>query len=422
MRESVVQQILKRRAQARRAGASHALALALDVCDGGEQGEGDDGPGEPVAPPPLADAAAMPLDVDGEADSASDGKVEPKVGGGQVGLDHSPDGRSDEDDSDDGGHGAGGEGGDRPPPPPGLPHTRPPPKAMPPLPPPPLQEPPPPRLPHIRPPPKVMPPLPPPPSQEPQEPGRPEPELPPKPRARRQKGAPPPTGDPEDVVAAHELAIALIAGTRWGPFTFSVKQAGTANGGVFGGVQAECPFHMRDAEKKSKCRRFIGCQGNTAEHRHEMMMRLRYWCAQARTYERQWQHVFECSVTPRPSDAEIDAMMITDGPSGPIIDDATFYRENKAAERGRGRGRGRTAVAGTDGRVGVGGGDGHGGGRAGGSRGAGGRVAGRGAGRGRGRGRAAASAVGDSGSAGSSSSSSDSSSSSSSSSSSDDAD
>ena len=422
MRESVVQQILKRRAQARRAGASRALALALDVCDGGEQGEGDDGPGEPVAPPPLADAAAMPLDVDGEADSASDGKVEPKVGGGQVGLDHSPDGRSDEDDSDDGGHGAGGEGGDRPPPPPGLPHTRPPPKAMPPLPPPPLQEPPPPRLPHIRPPPKVMPPLPPPPLQEPQEPGRPEPELPPKPRARRQKGAPPPTGDPEDVVAAHELAIALIAGARWGPFAFSVKQAGTANGGVFGGVQAECPFHMRDAEKKSKCRRFIGCQGNTAEHRHEMMMRLRYWCAQARTYERQWQHVFECSVTPRPSDAEIDAMMITDGPSGPIIDDATFYRENKAAERGRGRGRGRTAVAGTDGRVGVGGGDGHGGGRAGGSRGAGGRVAGRGAGRGRGRGRAAASAVGDSGSVGSSSSSSDSSSSSSSSSSSDDAD
>jgi hypothetical protein len=156
--------------------------------------------------------------------------------------------------------------------------------------------------------------------------------------------APPPlrSGIPDDM-AYHVEEMNALAGTRWGAFVFSIKRPHTKFGGPFGGLQASCPFHKKNARTPA-CKRYIHCRGCSPEDRHEMMLQLRFWCSQALSVNRQWEHVFTCVLEPHPPEDVIESRRITEGPTEAVVDDDTFYRLEARPALGRGRrgGRGRS--------------------------------------------------------------------------------
>ncbi len=90
---------------------------------------------------------------------------------------------------------------------------------------------------------------------------------------------------------------------------------------------------------------------------------MRYWCAMAPVYDRQWHHVFLADPSDPPSLEVLESMKVDHRPSpADIVDDETFYAAGglddpdvvQDAEVGgrrrpavRGRGRGRAAAKGS---------------------------------------------------------------------------
>ncbi len=71
-------------------------------------------------------------------------------------------------------------------------------------------------------------------------------------------------------------------------FKFSSKRAGTQLL-AHGGLEANCPFHRKGS--RTGCKKFMRCNGPSAEARQATLTRLKWWCAQAAQYRFQWQHV-----------------------------------------------------------------------------------------------------------------------------------
>jgi hypothetical protein len=71
---------------------------------------------------------------------------------------------------------------------------------------------------------------------------------------------------------------------RIGPFRLTSK----STGGPFGGWEAACPFHRKNA--RTGCKKFVGIKGPTAEHRENALKHLAIWCIAARSFDRQWKH------------------------------------------------------------------------------------------------------------------------------------
>ncbi len=92
--------------------------------------------------------------------------------------------------------------------------------------------------------------------------------------------------------AAAQRDIAILAGRRVGPFRFTAKQSvsvrGTS-GGKYGGWEAECPFHRKNAT--SGCRKWFGVRGPTLLDRSMAANAAMLWCSVARDFPRQCWHL-----------------------------------------------------------------------------------------------------------------------------------
>ena len=83
--------------------------------------------------------------------------------------------------------------------------------------------------------------------------------------------------------------------------------------------------------------KIIGLVTDTLEERQNTLSDLKWWSARAQDNDRQWQHVHLTPLIGRPPDDVLEGMIITEGPSDPVVDDDTFYgisaRGKAAAKR-----------------------------------------------------------------------------------------
>ena len=124
-----------------------------------------------------------------------------------------------------------------------------------------------------------------------------------------------------DVGESLKAAVAALP-KYWGVFTLSVKKPGSVSGGLYGGIQADCPLHARN--EKSGCRKYCGFTNGLDSHRQAVLQSLKYWCAQARSSERQWEHVFHGDLVSVPEGSILESMEILDLPLR-VVSDSDFY-------------------------------------------------------------------------------------------------
>ncbi|CAE7832485.1 unnamed protein product [Symbiodinium sp. CCMP2592] len=114
----------------------------------------------------------------------------------------------------------------------------------------------------------------------------------------------------------------------WGVFRINLKQPAAAR--VHGGYEARCPFHRKSA--KTDCKKFVSIRGSTAADKDNALRALKAWCNCAESYNRQRDHI-QHFVSPEtaPSQAVLDAGLITQAPPGRPRTDEELDRERDAA-------------------------------------------------------------------------------------------
>lgn len=156
-------------------------------------------------------------------------------------------------------------------------------------------------------------------------------------RVRSARRPPPSEGNPEAV---------YLFGFAWGCFTFGTKQPSAKSGGGFGGYEARCPFHARNA--KTGCKKFINVGGPEESDRARARLVAKWWCVQAPQHQRQWEHIFAADVASPPDEEVLEAMRIDTGPTAPVVPDdacaSSVAGEDppgapKAKAKGRAKGR-----------------------------------------------------------------------------------
>lgn len=80
-----------------------------------------------------------------------------------------------------------------------------------------------------------------------------------------------------------------IIARAMGPFRFTPKQITQKSGGKYGGWEVACPFHRKN--RTSGCRKWFGLCGPTLRDKQECVAAALEWCAAARQFSRQWQHI-----------------------------------------------------------------------------------------------------------------------------------
>eukprot|EP00969_Alexandrium_andersonii_P359475 15453302-Alexandrium_andersonii.AAC.1 len=83
----------------------------------------------------------------------------------------------------------------------------------------------------------------------------------------------------------------LISPGPWGCFRITAKQPLTSDRshgtGKFGGFEASCPWHKNT---KTGCKRFFASLGPDESSYRDSLVKCMFWCVQARSVARQWQH------------------------------------------------------------------------------------------------------------------------------------
>ncbi len=104
-----------------------------------------------------------------------------------------------------------------------------------------------------------------------------------------------------------EHAEILRSGT-WGAFRLTAKQAGGTNG-EFGGYQARCPFHRKNAS--TDCKRYLRLKDGSREERLLVLRQLMWWCTMAPQHIRQRLHLVQpLPAESTPSYAHVRALRI----------------------------------------------------------------------------------------------------------------
>lgn len=138
----------------------------------------------------------------------------------------------------------------------------------------------------------------------------------------------------------------------WGPFKLTVKQP--AGGRPFGGVEASCPFHRRNA--KTGCKKYLQLRSDSQDEFQSCVRSLKAWCNAATMYSRQRDHLSHfVSISTAPIQEVLDAGFIEHGPADrPAGDDELDAAEGLlAAPKAKpkaGRGRGKAAPKASRGR------------------------------------------------------------------------
>eukprot|EP00971_Amphidinium_carterae_P351659 6492213-Amphidinium_carterae.3 len=78
-------------------------------------------------------------------------------------------------------------------------------------------------------------------------------------------------------------------GTFGDVFKLTPKQGGTPGGGVFGGYEAECPFHRKN--ETTGCKKWSACRDASQQARKDSLVRLHLWCLAHSTCTLQREHV-----------------------------------------------------------------------------------------------------------------------------------
>ena len=121
---------------------------------------------------------------------------------------------------------------------------------------------------------------------------------------------PAPDVDADDSSEASELTRP----SGWGPFRITPKQPLKSSGRRFGGFEASCPFHRKNA--KTGCKKYLQLRSNTEHEKDACLRALRAWCNAALLYDRQRNHLQHfTSIDHAPSDDLVRANQIADGPS-----------------------------------------------------------------------------------------------------------
>eukprot|EP00971_Amphidinium_carterae_P330893 6464163-Amphidinium_carterae.1 len=135
---------------------------------------------------------------------------------------------------------------------------------------------------------------------------------------------------------------------RWGHFRFSRKQPTGVGPLAYGGYEVTCPYHVLSKAKKSLCKKFVACAGDSVLDHQQALRMARFWASQAREHKYQFQHIREAAVEDPPSFDVLETKRPKEEPRN-IKDDAEMLAEETAEEqqrleasrRGRGKGRGR---------------------------------------------------------------------------------
>ncbi len=155
--------------------------------------------------------------------------------------------------------------------------------------------------------------------------------------------APVPSARSDDSGSDDSAVPKLGKPAAWGPFKLTVKQP--AAGRLFGGVEATCPFHRRNA--KTGCKKYLQLRSDSQDEFQTCIRSLKAWCNAATMYSRQRDHLSHfVSISTAPAQEVLDAGFIDQGPADrPPGDDELDAAEGFAAapkakpKAGRGRGK-----------------------------------------------------------------------------------
>ena len=126
--------------------------------------------------------------------------------------------------------------------------------------------------------------------------------------------------EPRDIAGPVEVEQVLERPGKWGCFRISAKQS--KRGLKYGAFEGFCPFHARS--KVTACKKLVTISGPTQQDKVEALLRCKYWCAQARSVERQWQHLAIIPPFAVPPADVIEGMRIDDPPLRVQTDDEYY--------------------------------------------------------------------------------------------------
>ena len=138
-----------------------------------------------------------------------------------------------------------------------------------------------------------------------------------------------------------------LEGGLFGMFRISTKAAGTVAGGQYGGYQATCLYHAKNA--KTGCKRYLSVPGPSQEDRDITYRRLCWWLCMSADYNRQCHHL----VVPLPADrcpnmAVLEAQVALERPDSVKTDvelDAEANAAVSAAAKGKAKAKAKSKRA-----------------------------------------------------------------------------
>ena len=155
----------------------------------------------------------------------------------------------------------------------------------------------------------------------------------------------------------------VLFSKKLGPFRLTPKQPGKS-AGEFGGFEAACPYHRKNAT--TSCKKNCTILGPTRKDKRKCVAFLLLWCQAAQDFDRQWTHVgfnpsFATDAVPDINVlAEHEAFRMAAPTHAPTADDqmsgAAPSTPGRGRGLGRGRGRGRAGRGPADSRIAAGGG------------------------------------------------------------------
>lgn len=120
----------------------------------------------------------------------------------------------------------------------------------------------------------------------------------------------------------------------FGVFLLTRKEDRAGNG--WGGLQATCPFHRKNAS--SGCRKFVSFPSTNVEECTAVLRQLFTWCCRAPRHNRQRDHLWDMPlIEDTPSPEVLRSLAITDGPTEPAKTDDQLDSEDRLRAQGMDR-------------------------------------------------------------------------------------